>query len=76
WRTAPPWGLSGAGQAGIEARTAAGFPEWRKLYPWHELFALFRSAGYDRYTFAEVPASPEPLRLMRYYRALWEYHAA
>ena len=32
--------------------------------------------GAHRYTFAEVPASSEPLRLMRYYRALWEYHAA
>ena len=76
WRTPPPWGAQ-AGVAGAEARTnLAGFPEWRKLYPWHELFSLFRGVGYDRYTFAEVPASPEPLRLMRYYRALWEYHAA
>ncbi len=49
---------------------------WRKEYPWRELFSLFRLAGYDRYTFAEVPASCEPLRLMRYYRALWEYHTA
>ncbi len=49
---------------------------WRSEYPWHELFSLFRVAGYNRYTFAEVPASCEPLRLMHYYRALWEYHAA
>jgi sugar phosphate isomerase/epimerase len=76
WRTAPPWSASAAGNAEIEARATAGFPEWSKLYPWHELFTLFRSVGYDRYTFAEIPASLEPLRLMRYYRALWEYHAA
>jgi len=73
WRTAAPWG-----GVASEARkqTPAGFPAWKKPYPWHELFTLFRSAGYDRYTFAEIPASCEPLRLMRYYRALWEYHAA
>lgn len=74
WRTAPPWSAP-AGDAQAESRTA-GFPEWRKLYPWRELFTLFRIVGYNRYTFAEIPASPEPLRLMRYYRALWEYHAA
>ena len=74
WRTAPPW-ASSAGEIESTSRTA-GFPEWRKPYPWRELFTLFRSAGYNRYTFAEVPASSEPLRLMRYYRALWEYHAA
>ncbi len=45
---------------------------WRGEYPWRELFSLFRSAGYTRYTFAEIPASCEPVRLMHYYRALWE----
>jgi sugar phosphate isomerase/epimerase len=74
WRTPSPWGASGDDHS---AQTAAGgFPQWKKPYPWRELFALFRSAGYERYTFAEIPASCEPLRLMRYYRALWEYHAA
>jgi len=74
WRTAPPWGASGAGRQA--ASSAAGFPEWQKAYPWRELFTLFRSVGYNRYTFAEIPASCEPIRLMHYYRALWEYHAA
>ncbi len=41
-------------------------------YPWRRLFALLRSAGYRGFTLAEIPASPEPLRLMRYYRALWQ----
>ena len=46
----------------------------RKDYPWHELFALFRDVGYDRYTFCEIgEPSCEPVRLMKYYRALWEY---
>ena len=48
---------------------------WRKEYPWRELLGLFREAGYNRYTFAEIPASCEPIPLMHYYRALWEYHA-
>jgi sugar phosphate isomerase/epimerase len=74
WRTLPPWGGTVTTQQ--PKSTMAGFPDWQKPYPWHELFSLFRSVGYDRYTFAEVPASCEPLRLMRYYRALWEYHAA
>ncbi|MCL5005795.1 MAG: sugar phosphate isomerase/epimerase [Acidobacteria bacterium] len=49
---------------------------WKKQYPWGELFALFRSAGYSRYTFAEIPESCEPIRLMHYYRRLWEYETA
>jgi len=45
-------------------------------YPWHELFALFRSANFARYTFAEVgEPSCEPLRFMSYYHAVWDYHA-
>ena len=74
WRTPSPWVASDDDQRA--KTTSAGSPQWKKLYPWGELFALFRSAGYDRYTFAEIPASCEPLRLMRYYRALWDYQAA
>ena len=45
-------------------------------YPWHELFSLFRSANFERYTFAEVgEPSCEPLRFMSYYHAVWDYHA-
>ncbi|MGE5327284.1 MAG: sugar phosphate isomerase/epimerase family protein [Deltaproteobacteria bacterium] len=45
-------------------------------YPWHELFTLFREAGYSRYTFCEVgEPSCEPVRFMNYYRALWDYTA-
>ena len=74
WRTLPPWG--GALDSQQPQAAAAEAPGWQKPYPWHELFNLFRSAGYNRYTFAEIPASCEPIRLMRYYRALWEYYAA
>jgi hypothetical protein len=74
WRTPSPWGAPGGDQSA--KTTVAGFPQWKKLYPWRELFTLFRSVGYDRYTFAEIPASCEPLRLMHYYRALWDYQVA
>jgi sugar phosphate isomerase/epimerase len=48
----------------------------RKDYPWHELFGLFRAAGFDRYTFCEVgEPSCEPVRFMNYYHALWDYTA-
>jgi sugar phosphate isomerase/epimerase len=47
-----------------------------KAYPWHELFSLFRAAGYNRYTFCEVgEPSCEPVRFMNYYHALWDYTA-
>lgn len=44
---------------------------WRKEYPWRELFGLMKQAGYNRYTLAEIPETSDPIRLMRYYRALW-----
>ena len=44
---------------------------WREEYPWRELFTLLKASGYKGCTLAEIPESPEPERLMRYYRALW-----
>ena len=41
-------------------------------YPWRELFGLLKAEGYDGYTLAEIPDSPEPERLLRYYKALWQ----
>ena len=45
---------------------------WDRSYPWRELFTLLEEAGYSRYCLAEIPASPEPERLMHYYHALFE----
>ncbi len=45
---------------------------YRAEYPWRELFRLLREDGFDGYTLAEIAHSPEPERLMGYYRALWE----
>lgn len=42
-------------------------------YPYREFFTLLRQIGYDRFTLAEVAeAKGDPLRFMRYYRALWD----
>jgi sugar phosphate isomerase/epimerase len=71
-RTLSPWGSGVA----MPATNQPGFPQWEKPYPWRELFTLLRSIGFDRYTYAEVPESCEPIRFMHYYRALWQYHAA
>jgi sugar phosphate isomerase/epimerase len=40
-------------------------------YPWRELFALLDKQGFDGYTLAEIPESPDPDRVLRYFRALW-----
>ena len=40
-------------------------------YPWRQLFRLLRQSGYDGYCYAEIPASTDPIRVLRYYRALW-----
>jgi len=40
-------------------------------YPWRELFAGLRSIGYKGFCLAEVAESAEPIRFMKYYRALW-----
>jgi sugar phosphate isomerase/epimerase len=40
-------------------------------YPWVELFALLDAQGYAGFTLAEIPDSPDPDRVLRYFRALW-----
>lgn len=40
-------------------------------YPWRELFALLHEADYQGFTLAEIPESPDPDRVLRYFRALW-----
>lgn len=44
----------------------------RREYPWRELFMLLEASGYEGYTLAEIPESSDPVRMMNYYRALWE----
>ncbi len=44
-------------------------------YPFRELFSLFRSKGYDRYTLIEVGKTPADAaageEFLKYYKALW-----
>ena len=40
-------------------------------YPYRKLFQLLRKADYRGFCDAEVQASAEPIRFMRYYRALF-----
>ena len=70
WRTAAPWSAPGSSEGFVPG------PSGEKPYPWHEMFTLLRSIGFNRYTYAEVPESAEPIRFMHYYRALWQYHTA
>ena len=40
-------------------------------YPWRKLFKLLGGIGYTGYCCAEIPASDDPVRVMKYYRALF-----
>lgn len=40
-------------------------------YPWRQLFALLGARNYQGFTLAEIPESPDPERVLRYFRALW-----
>jgi sugar phosphate isomerase/epimerase len=42
-----------------------------EAYPWRELFALLQAQKYDGFTLAEIPESPDPERVLRYFRSLW-----
>lgn len=44
---------------------------YNQQYPYRELFRLLRESGYQGYCNAEISESPEPVRLMKYYRALF-----
>lgn len=41
-------------------------------YPWRSLFERLRSISYTGYCLAEIGESADPVRVMRYYRALFE----
>lgn len=40
-------------------------------YPFRRLLTRLKEIGFAGYCLAEIPASTDPLRVMRYYRALW-----
>jgi sugar phosphate isomerase/epimerase len=42
-----------------------------EAYPWRQLFALLNTQKYEGFTLAEIPESPDPDRVLRYFRSLW-----
>jgi sugar phosphate isomerase/epimerase len=44
---------------------------FREEYPWRKMLHLLRESGYAGYCCAEIPESSDPVRIMRYYRALF-----
>lgn len=40
-------------------------------YPFRKLLAGLNGIGYTGFCFAEIPGSPDPVRVMKYYRSLW-----
>lgn len=40
-------------------------------YPFRKLMTRLNEAGFSGYCLAEIPDSKDPIRVMRYYRALW-----
>ncbi len=43
-----------------------------RRYPYRELFSLLRKNGFEGYCLSESPATSDPLRVMHYYKALWD----
>ena len=41
-------------------------------YPWSRLLTLLAESGYDGFCSAEIPESADPVRVMHYYRALFD----
>ncbi len=42
-----------------------------KEYPWRQLFGLLSRSGFTGYCCAEIPESGDPIRVMKYFRALF-----
>ena len=40
-------------------------------YPFRKLLTRLNEIGFDSYCLAEIPESKDPVRVMKYYRALW-----
>jgi hypothetical protein len=40
-------------------------------YPWRRLMTSLKESGYRGFCLAEIPESTDPVRVMRYFRALW-----
>lgn len=72
-----PADLSGAGFEANYALVQARIGEvhlrdlFHSDYPFRRLFERLTHSGYRGFTLAEIPESSDPIRVMRYFRALW-----
>jgi sugar phosphate isomerase/epimerase len=41
-------------------------------YPFHRLFQRLVESGFRGYSMAEIPESQDPVRVMKYFRGLWQ----
>jgi hypothetical protein len=44
---------------------------WMDDYPYRQLFKLLAGIGYKGYCNAEIDGNPDPVRFLKYYRALF-----
>lgn len=40
-------------------------------YPFRQLLTSLNASGFTGFCFAEIPSSPDPVRVMKYFRSLW-----
>ncbi len=78
WNSNPGETINGSLQQNFDllkhklARTVHIHDLYDTAYPYRELFALLKATNYDGYCLSESPATTDPLRVMRYYKAMWE----
>jgi sugar phosphate isomerase/epimerase len=77
WNSNPSDVVDGSVKQNFElVREKVGSVHMRDLddrnYPYVELFGLLKKSGFSGYCFAEISESTDPVRVMRYYKALWE----
>jgi sugar phosphate isomerase/epimerase len=76
WNSNPQDLVGGSLDAGFDLlRGRIGLVHVNELwseYPWRRLFVLLRHSGYDGFCLAEIGESGDAVRLMRYYRVLWQ----
>jgi sugar phosphate isomerase/epimerase len=75
WNSNPTDLLDGGFDANFRlVRDQIGQVHMRDLfedYPWRSLMAALTALKFDGYCFAEIPESPDPVRVLKYFRGLF-----
>ncbi len=75
WNSNPTDLLDGGFDANFRlVRDQVGQVHMRDLfedYPWRSLMAALAALKFDGYCFAEIPESPDPVRVLKYFRGLF-----